>query len=160
MSASKFKFPPLEAPPAASTMFSLRAPICLLDRLDALANATDRTRSAVTILLLQLALDEAMGANEVEEPTSRGAEGFSQTLWLAKVASYGHCCAYCQAPGGLSRDHVTPQRSRGSLDISNTVPCCKPCNSSKGDRALWLEWTPENPSPTLLREFPPPSSPP
>lgn len=76
-------------------------------------------------------------------------------------------CAYCQDLAGshglgrnsdlppLAVDHVVPI-ARGGADVwSNKVPSCRTCNSSKGSSLLWVEWTPRNPSSTLLEFFPP-----
>lgn len=78
------------------------------------------------------------------------------------------CCAYCQIP--ISRgydcddreapwceDHVLPLAREGRDVSDNRVPSCAYCNSSKGKKLLWSEWTPRNPSNTLLKYFPKPT---
>ena len=48
-------------------------------------------------------------------------------------------CAYCRASENLTWDHLIPS-SLGGLDtISNLVPACSRCNSSKGDRDV-IDW--------------------
>ena len=41
-------------------------------------------------------------------------------------------------------DHVLAIINGGSDLMDNLVPCCGPCNSSKNDRLLHVEWTPPN----------------
>lgn len=63
-------------------------------------------------------------------------------------------CAYCGSPISLSDmtvEHIQPRISGGTNELSNLLPVCKPCNSSKGKktideyrffmryRSLWLE---------------------
>jgi 5-methylcytosine-specific restriction endonuclease McrA len=56
----------------------------------------------------------------------------------ARVAYYGHKCAYCGGPfEGI--DHVVPLARGGSNWPANLRPACLYCNSSKGDRLL-SEW--------------------
>jgi 5-methylcytosine-specific restriction endonuclease McrA len=53
--------------------------------------------------------------------------------WLAKIAEYEGCCAYCGSLNRLVRDHDVPLSRGGSNYISNIVPACNRCNSSKHD---------------------------
>lgn len=48
-------------------------------------------------------------------------------------------CMYCDA-SATTFDHVIPVSKGGTADISNIVPACVSCNSSKGNRDLdvWL----------------------
>ena len=48
-------------------------------------------------------------------------------------------CAYCSSEQDLSWDHLIPTSKGGPNTISNHVPACRGCNSSKGDRDV-LEW--------------------
>ena len=60
---------------------------------------------------------------------------FSSTEWLALVASFGGCCAYCGLSDlPLTADHRVPLARGGSNYISNIVPACRSCNSRKGTR--------------------------
>lgn len=71
-------------------------------------------------------------------------------------------CAYCgldiqRKPRGKeihwlwTWDHIVPL-SRGGRDVwENLVPACRSCNSSKGTKFLWREWTPKNPVDLLRR---------
>lgn len=51
---------------------------------------------------------------------------------------FGHRCAYCGKQGKLTMDHVEPLTLGGAHDISNIVPACFPCNSSKHNKPLLL----------------------
>jgi 5-methylcytosine-specific restriction endonuclease McrA len=57
----------------------------------------------------------------------------------ALFASYSGLCVYCDRRA-TTVDHVVPLAAGGSNDISNLVPACGSCNSSKGDTPLvvWL----------------------
>jgi 5-methylcytosine-specific restriction endonuclease McrA len=48
-------------------------------------------------------------------------------------------CAYCGATERLTWDHLIPRARGGPDTISNQVPACATCNSSKGDRDA-VEW--------------------
>jgi 5-methylcytosine-specific restriction endonuclease McrA len=55
--------------------------------------------------------------------------------WMAKLAAFGHRCAYCgRGDVELTRDHVKPLRRGGTNSMDNIVPACRPCNSRKGAR--------------------------
>lgn len=51
--------------------------------------------------------------------------------WQVVLEAHGHKCAYCGSGGPLTVDHVTPLSRGGLHTVSNVVPACKPCNSSK-----------------------------
>lgn len=68
---------------------------------------------------------------------SRGRHTFYG--WMGKVAYYGWKCYYCGV--GLSRktlsqDHAIPLSRNGTNFLSNLIPCCRSCNSSKKDRTV------------------------
>lgn len=48
-------------------------------------------------------------------------------------------CVYC-GERGTCTDHIRPRSRGGNNTEANRVPCCQPCNSSKGNRLL-TEWT-------------------
>ena len=48
-------------------------------------------------------------------------------------------CVYCGAPDAAEIDHIQPWARGGTHDVSNLVPACVDCNSSKSDRLL-TEW--------------------
>lgn len=41
-------------------------------------------------------------------------------------------------------DHVVPLDRGGTDLMNNLMPCCRSCNSKKGNRLLYSEWTPPN----------------
>jgi 5-methylcytosine-specific restriction endonuclease McrA len=55
------------------------------------------------------------------------------------LSVYEPFCAYCGADNPTSVDHVVPVAAGGVTDLSNLVPACSRCNSSKRDRDL-KEW--------------------
>lgn len=64
--------------------------------------------------------------------TGRGT--VTKDEWIALCESYDHRCAYCRLKARLTMDHVVALTKGGSHLISNIVPACQSCNSSKGDR--------------------------
>lgn len=48
-------------------------------------------------------------------------------------------CIYCGSTENLTFDHLIPVSEGGSDTISNQVPACQSCNSSKGARDV-IEW--------------------
>lgn len=60
-------------------------------------------------------------------------------------ALFGDRCVYCQGVEKLTIDHLVPL-SKGGIDaLTNIVPACKPCNSSKRDKSayLWFNQRPQ-----------------
>lgn len=56
------------------------------------------------------------------------------TLIAAEVSQLRELpCHYCEREGGAI-DHVIPITRGGQNTLSNCVPCCKSCNSSKGNK--------------------------
>jgi len=48
-------------------------------------------------------------------------------------------CTYCSWGRAEAVDHVVPWESGGRDDVTNLVPACLSCNSSKRDRTV-LQW--------------------
>jgi 5-methylcytosine-specific restriction endonuclease McrA len=60
------------------------------------------------------------------------AEGsFTSTDWLALVALYQGCCAYCGETGPVEADHRIPLARGGSNRIKNILAACRRCNARK-----------------------------
>jgi 5-methylcytosine-specific restriction endonuclease McrA len=51
--------------------------------------------------------------------------------WEGIKRAFGYRCAYCGQCGKLTMDHVTPISKGGDHTLSNVVPACSRCNSSK-----------------------------
>ena len=57
--------------------------------------------------------------------------------WLELKRRYGFGCAYCGSKTQLTKDHVIPVSRGGTDDITNIVPACRSCNSSKGAKVIF-----------------------
>jgi 5-methylcytosine-specific restriction endonuclease McrA len=68
----------------------------------------------------------------------RHGNGGSHTLaeWRTTCALFNNCCAYCGKAKPLSRDHDIPLSRGGRDDITNIIPACRSCNSSKRTRTM------------------------
>jgi len=55
---------------------------------------------------------------------------------LTRFGQFGNCCAYCGCAGDMEIEHVVPISRGGAHDISNIVPACAPCNSSKSAKEM------------------------
>lgn len=53
--------------------------------------------------------------------------------WATIQAAFDHRCAYCgkRRKGHLTQDHITPLSKCGGHTLTNVVPACGPCNSTK-----------------------------
>ena len=59
------------------------------------------------------------------------ANDLTPAQWAALQAAWGGC-AYCGATGeALQRDCVLPVSRGGRYTLTNVVPACRPCNTSK-----------------------------
>lgn len=57
----------------------------------------------------------------------------SKEEWRAIITVFAHTCVYCGATTrNLTMDHWVPVALGGKTEPGNLIPCCKPCNSSKG----------------------------
>ena len=55
---------------------------------------------------------------------------------LTRFGQFGNCCAYCGCAGDMEIEHVVPISRGGAHDISNIVPACASCNSSKSAKEM------------------------
>ena len=92
--------------------------------------------------------------HEVSQRKAALVADLTAAEWEMVLNLYGNRCAYCnrKARKGekLAQEHVIPVIQDGPYSLSNIVPACKSCNSSKGGRTpdqagmslkphLWLE---------------------
>ena len=61
--------------------------------------------------------------------------------WEFIQGYFDQCCAYCGEQADLCQDHFVPVNSGGGYTISNIIPACQFCNSSKHDKDFF-EWYP------------------
>jgi len=59
--------------------------------------------------------------------------------WEFAKTYFANKCCYCGSDDALTKDHVVPLNDGGVLVMSNVLPCCKSCNSSKKDHKM-EEW--------------------
>jgi 5-methylcytosine-specific restriction endonuclease McrA len=63
----------------------------------------------------------------------------TQEQWNEILEVFDHRCAYClRSDVKLTMDHVIPVSKGGPHTAENVVPACKPCNSQKWDRPIFL----------------------
>lgn len=77
-----------------------------------------------------------------------GGDGITRKRWIEIMVEWGYSCAYCgrhrrevrdrMSRSDLEMDHVVPMPI-GPDDVTNIVPACKSCNTSKSDNDL-LKW--------------------
>jgi hypothetical protein len=74
----------------------------------------------------------------------------SETEWVNALSYFDHSCAYCgihedmakiEQGHGLHKEHIDPE---GVNDISNNIPSCRRCNSSKRAKEFDLWYNIEN----------------
>lgn len=59
--------------------------------------------------------------------------------WRLLVQLAGNKCVYCGRESALTLDHMEPISRGGVTCLSNSIPSCKPCNSSKHNK-LVADW--------------------
>lgn len=83
--------------------------------------------------------------NENKRRTSKkkALSFLTQKQWTNIVDKFNNSCAYCGVENySLTIDHFIPISSGGELTISNIIPCCRSCNSSK-NKYNFFEWYPK-----------------
>jgi len=59
--------------------------------------------------------------------------------WFETLSTFGHACAYClRTDLPLTQDHVIAVSRGGGHTTENIVPSCRPCNSRKKDKPVWV----------------------
>lgn len=74
--------------------------------------------------------------NEYAYARRRKCSSLSSEKIEAVLNYYGTACVYCGAPS-TGFDHLYPLSKEGEHLPENLAPCCKPCNSKKGNRPIW-----------------------
>lgn len=65
---------------------------------------------------------------------------FTVEQWRSLLKIYSYRCAYCFTNNKkLEQDHIVPLSRGGNHTMSNIVPACKSCNTSKHNKNL-VEW--------------------
>lgn len=64
--------------------------------------------------------------------------------WHKACGAFNFTCAYCGQERKLTMDHVIAVNNGGTTDVTNIIPACQSCNSSKQDKDL-IEWYTKQP---------------
>jgi predicted nucleic acid-binding Zn ribbon protein len=81
-----------------------------------------------------------------ELPSTLNAE-----QWIVAKECFNNKCAYCGKETGLTQDHFIPLSKSGEYSVSNIIPACISCNSSKND-SDFFEWYSRQPFYSKKRE--------
>lgn len=71
--------------------------------------------------------------------------------WQHAQSYFNHGCAYCGSATTLEQDHFWPLSRGGGYTVTNIIPACRSCNSSKHNK-LFEEWYPTHESYSPERE--------
>lgn len=115
-----------------------------------ISDTLKRGKEVVDIQVENALLKRALGYSydevtreRVEDTTQKrrheGKGDLSENEWEISKGYFNNRCAYCGCDGKLTKDHIIPFSHGGELRISNIVPACVKCNSSKKDRPV-EEW--------------------
>lgn len=69
---------------------------------------------------------------------------FTEDDWSKILESFDKKCSYCGRRTKLEQEHIVPITKGGSHTMTNIIPACKSCNSSKRQRLL-DNWYPLQP---------------
>jgi hypothetical protein len=108
-----------------------------------------RNRSKITVINVayqrtKRATDPIFRAKERmksknREYLTRTTEGhLTLDEWMQIQRDYHGLCALCLLPQPLTVDHIKPLKLGGKHSWENVEPLCRPCNSSKGAKELWM----------------------
>lgn len=120
------------------------------DKFSALSAALKRGKEIIDRQVENALLKRALGYTYEEVTKERmadtgqkkrhdGAQKLTEKDWVLITAYFNHSCCYCGGTGELTKDHLDPLKNHGTLEATNIVPACRPCNSSKQDKQ-WLTW--------------------
>lgn len=78
-------------------------------------------------------------SSESQKERHKGQSELTEKQWITCMDYFNSECCYCGKSGKLTKDHLQPLKEGGALEITNVVPACSSCNSSKKDNQ-WLSW--------------------
>lgn len=61
---------------------------------------------------------------------------FTAEQWTELKQKHNNRCAYCLQSAKLTQDHIQPLSKGGAHTLSNILPACQSCNSSKGTKPV------------------------
>ena len=73
-------------------------------------------------------------------PRQRGYDATYYANRRIVIAASDGLCSWCHRRPATSADHLVPLAKGGTNAIENLIPCCGPCNASRGSRAEPSEW--------------------
>ena len=77
---------------------------------------------------------------------------FTPEDWKRCKEFFNHSCAYCEKTlKRLQQDHFIPVSKGGPYTVTNIIPACKSCNSSKQNHDFF-DWYPKQPFYSKTRE--------
>lgn len=99
--------------------------------------AANREKIAARTKIYVEANREKVRANARRWHARKKANGGQHTVdeWHALCAWFGNVCLCC-GTSMFGKDHVVPLSNGGTDNITNLQPLCKPCNSTKSDKAI------------------------
>lgn len=106
-----------------------------------LARATEHSKALARAWNASPAGQVSRANKKARRRLAIGVDSVSVTQWTATVAIFGGQCAYCGSQKKITADHFVPLARGGKHSISNMVPACLSCNSSKraSDPFEWME---------------------
>jgi hypothetical protein len=86
-------------------------------------------------------LDEALIALELtnklpREKTVRSPRAKKSAIWNKTKGRCYYCGLLLDWKTTFTVDHIIPRIGKGGHQLENVVPCCRSCNSAKGDRDI------------------------
>lgn len=77
--------------------------------------------------------------DDSQKQRHKGDVKLTEKQWEIIKSYFNKECCYCGKKSDLTKDHIKPLINGGKMVMSNIVPCCKNCNSSKKDNEM-LSW--------------------
>lgn len=77
--------------------------------------------------------------NRCHDRRSHTVSDYTVEQWHDACSAFSMQCAYCGATHSLTMDHVIPVSKGGMTVVSNIIPACQSCNSSKQNKDM-IQW--------------------